>query len=400
MDTPVADIPASVPSEWNPFTDPWKPEHRDELINQAINSKEDHGSIGRYHWNVMPKQPIVDGDDPKRNAMTGLISRLLRQPRFKPLVLTYYAMLCNKLAQHPMLSFHYHRDLIVTLKGGNAHYYLVRDMPNVDNNLFQFTDTDICVWIRPNLPVALFESIRFQVELVVSQTMSQYKRALDQVLFFTKPVEGSMFDLNMVAAFKKAMNEEIHAVNEVDKVAFFSPFEDDDEEKNIRNLCSKNSCMYADSKVQENCIVRIELPHKDRCERIPWAKSPLPMSINTLNFKRDKEGQLIGNFSLYRLKFHMLAAQLDEEGGLEQKEKVAADFLDVVILRQDDAELDHFWANGRTVCVFDPDVNIWLCVPDLVTTIDELRRILDVYENIPSKREKRQAKLDFLESML
>lgn len=378
----------------NPNIDPWTPADRDSFIALAINSEDDHGSKGRYHYNVMPRQPIVDGEDIKRQEITDLLSEILSMPQFRCIPLHYYGMLCNKLAQHPMLCYHMNRDVVVTLKGGNAHRYLVASYDKLDDELFKFSDTDICVWINPELNEGLFESVRYQVELVIRQTMSQYKRLLDQLMFYNKPVENSVFSPELIADFKATLNSMITEVQNVKDVTFYSPFEADE----VRNQCSKNSCIYLDSKVREDCMVRIEVPHLDKCERIPLGKSPLVMSQNTVKFLRDGE-KMVGNFSLYRLKMHMLAAQLDEEGGLEQKEKIPADFLDVVVLRRDDAELVHFWTHGRTINVFDHDIHMWITVPDLQTTINELKRILEVYENIPAKRAKRVAKLEFFEKL-
>jgi len=81
-------------------------------------------------------------------------------------------------------------------------------------------------------------------------------------------------------------------------------------------------------------------------------------------------------------------------------EKVASDFIDVCVNDKDDAELLHFWNDGKTLDVYDMDVGIMIKIADIETSIAELERILTEYVCPQQKREKREQKLKVLKSIL
>jgi hypothetical protein len=200
-------------------------------------------------------------------------------------------------------------------------------------------------------------------------------------------------DADMASRFKEAFTTRLNLID-VDDV-IMSPFEGE-----VYEACSKPSFVLTESKSHKECVVRVEVPHFEHCERIPLRPSPLICSFNeTIDFMRDGEsGDKIGKFNLYRLKFNVLWGHLDEDGNIEEEERITADFIDVCVPAQDDAELLAFWESGRCVSVWDADVGFYVCVPDRETCIEELERILYEYESVDSKREKRERKLTALKA--
>jgi hypothetical protein len=373
----------------------WTPETRNEFIAEAINSDKSKGNRGGYFFNVLPKlENVVEVEDVKRIKVTEILAEIVNKREYKPIIMGFYHMLFQKLACHPYIGCHFMRDVILLIKGSNAHRYLVKD-----KSAFPFSDTDIVVCINPNLCKPLFENIKNQVEITVKQTLSQYKRILDHFLFLHKHYDNDFINMEMTDAFKEAFTKHLYESNdEIPEGILMSPFATDD----VRNSCSKNSFLLTNSRVQDNSVVRIELPHFDRCERIPLRKTPLICSFNeTIDFKRDGDcGDKAGKFNLYRLKMNVLCVHSDEEGKIVKEERVPADFIDVSVPYQEDAELAHFWQHGRFVNVFDVEVGMWIAIPDLATSIAELERILRNYTSVDYKKEKREKKLAVMKAAL
>lgn len=374
--------------------DPWTPEDRNAFIKEAIYANErKKGYKGTYHYNVMPKLDAgVEVEDPRRSAVTDVLAETLYQPHFKSIALDFYGLLCHKVMTHPMLGFHINRDLIIMMKGSNAHMY-IKHLWNISDpeDVFKNTDTDFVICINPHLPKHVFYEIKRQVEIVVKQALSQYKRTLDHAFFLNKQLDQDAFDPRMIQDFKTEFGN-ILATVDVEGAVLLSPFESDD----IRNKASRNSFFITNSKVQENSVVLVEVPHFDKCERIPLRKTPIFCSFNeTIDFKRDGQDKK-GHFNLYRLKINVLCQHLDDDGEVVKDERIPADFIDVSIPDIDDVELVYFWTRGRSLNYYDMDVNMWITIPDLETVVAELKRILTEYECSEQKKAKREAKLAIL----
>lgn len=374
--------------------DPWTPEDRNEFINEAIYSAErKKGYKGTYHYNVMPKLDSgIEIEDPRRSAVTDVLAETLYQPRFKIIALDFYGLLCHKVMNHPMLGFHMNRDLIIMMKGSNSHMYIKNLWNIIDNEeVFKNTDTDFMICINPFLPKHAFYEIKKQVEIVVKQSLSQYKRTLDYAFFLDKQLDQHTFDPRMIQDFKTEFNNILSTVN-VEGAVLHSPFENDE----IRNRCSRNSFLITNSKVVDNSVVLVEVPHFERCERIPLRKTPIFCSFNeTIDFKRDGHDKK-GVFNLYRLKMNVLCKHFGDDGEFIKDERVPADFIDVSIPDIDDVELVYFWTRGRSLNYYDNDVNMWITIPDLETVVAELKRILTEYDCSEQKKVKREAKLAIL----
>jgi hypothetical protein len=374
---------ASPPAAGTPVVgmEPWTPAMRNQFIADAVASDEKHGYRQGYQFKVYPKQERgVDQDDPRRAAVTEALAATVYKPQYKRLVISFFTLLQNKLATHPIIGNLYNQAFVLMIKGSNAHTYLNGGI----SDIFKISDTDIVICINPFLERMVFDHIKSQVEIAVRQAMSQYKRILDHVLFLNKPFESDMLAGVDIDGFKAAVNEAVAALDD-EAYTFLSPFAGIEE----RNKASRHSFLITNSTGNDNSVVMVEVPHFDKCERIPLRKTPLFCSFNeTIDFNRDGVSKK-GKFNLYRFKMNILCCE-DEN---DRMEKVPADLIDVSIPDKEDVELLYFWARGRSVNIFDKDCGVWVTIPDLETCIQEVKRILVEYESTDFKREKRQAKL-------
>lgn len=377
--------------------DPWTPSKRDAFVQSAVDSKEMKGREGPYFFNVLPKVDTATTDeDPRRSLLTDALAHVIYgRDAYRGVSLCFYDLLLKKMMAHPLLSMHMFHNIVVLIKGSNAHAYFV---PNSD--LFRHSDMDLSVCINPNLQQKMFDEIMVQVEIVVRQAISQYKRTLDHMLFLNKPIDGTFMSPEDIAEFKKEVCMALAQLEspppaDTHRVEFVSPFEDDA----FRNACSRNSFLLTNSKGHEHSVVRVEVPHFSKCERIPLRKTPLFCSFNeTIDFVRDGVERK-GRFNLYRLRMNHLCVHYNAEGKVIKEEKVAADFIDVSVPDKEDAELVYFWKHGRSMNLYEPALGFWVEVPDLQTCISELERILTQYESVPSKKEKREKKLEALKKV-
>lgn len=378
--------------------DHWTPDMRNAFIDEAINSDKQRGTKGPYGFKVFPKVEDVSNheEDPRRASVTDVMSSTLYMPKYKKIVMRVYMDLCHKLATHTYIGHEFNRNFVVMLKGGNAHIYLA-EMYRIKDDVFKSSDTDICVAINPFLPVDMFDYIKQQVEIVGKQVFSQYKRSLDHQLFLHRPLENDMMDSGVIADFMSDFNKNLSNLSgSYDNTIFSSPFESDE----MRNKCSRNSFLIVNSKGREDSVVRVEVPHFERCERIPLRKTPLFCSFNeTIDFKRDGI-EKVGKFNLYRLKLNVLAQTFDQEGEIDKEDRIPADLVDMSVPDITDAELINFWMHGRSLNVFDKDIGVWVSIPDIITVISELKRILEEYESCDSKKEKRMRKLLLFQNAL
>jgi hypothetical protein len=378
--------------------DHWTPADRNSFIMEAVNEPlRTRGYKGTYQYSVMPKlEGGVDNEDPRRTAVTETLSETLYVPKNKHIVLNLYYLICQKLMTHQYIGHEFNRNFVVLLKGSNAHVYLAKMHGLGGAAAFKNADTDIIVVINPYLSPDVFYNIKYQVEIVVKQVLSQYKRSLDHALFLDSPFD-SMINQEVAEEFKKEFTMNLTEI-EVENAQLKSPFESNV----IRNKCSRNSFFITPSQAQENSVVLIEVPHFDKCEKIPLRKTPLFCSFNeSIDFKRDGPGGTkIGKFNLYRLKLNVLCECFDSTGKLVKEEKIPSDFVDVSVPDMTDVELHYFWSRGRSMSVYDEDVNMWVAIPDLYTVVMEIKRILTEYESNEAKKAKRMAKLSMLERFL
>jgi hypothetical protein len=362
---------------------------RNELIEEAVTSTVPFGGDGVYKWRVFEDDSENNAnatkcaDDPRRTTATRIFSEAMHA-HAKRLALGAYHHLVQKLRSNPVIGSRIFHDVVVMLKGSNAHLYYNN---RVVDETFNVSDSDIVVCILNTLPPDVFAMIKHQVEISVRQTLSQYKRLLDQMLFLA---DASVPDEPDVATFKKEFTSAVEAVKTLDngedlEGEFISPFRDTES----RNKCSRYSFLITNSKVSANKVL-VHVPHYDQCERIPLRKTPMFTSVNnSLDFERNANATgCKGKFTLHRMKMNIIHRRPD---GYD--DKVPIDFLDISVPDRDDEELKHFWEQGMYVSVFEPTMNLWVAIPDLPTCISELQRILDDYDSTEPKREKRMRKL-------
>ncbi len=384
---------------------PWTSIDRNLFIKKAVEESVDlRGCKGNYWFNVMPKTTGVmeslDEDD-KRSKITEALANSIynSNPKFQSISLKVYEMLMFKINNNPNLSRFDISNIMVVIKGSNAYAMLVATYQNEDiRKTFPWSDLDMVILINPNLPDAEFYRIKNIVHTLVVQTISQLKRTLDHMLFLDRPINDSFLTKEEVEEFKSHFDNELN-MRSTDTEKFVSPFTSD----SIRNACSRNSFVIVDSVGHENSVVRVEVPHFDKCECIPLRKTPLFCSYNdTLNFNRveNSSGQLTANFSLYRMRFNTIVVVADDGSDDIKEERCTADFIDITIASKEDCELVDFWRHGRCVMVWHPYINTWTAIPDMQTCVYDLYKMLYVYQCPTNKIVKRQQKYAVMQKLL
>ena len=369
--------------------DPWTAETRNEFIKFAIGTDEKKGQRGPYHFNTLSKVNGNDAEDYRRVLVTEALAKTIytKKPAYRRLALGFYYTLSQKLSTNVNTGPYMGADIILMMKGGNAYAFVTEEKFPED---FQFSDLDVNVNINPHLPKDVFNYLERSVRIVVLQTISQYKRVLDHMLFLNRPIDDIILDEQSIAEFKKDYNDALKDIVLPNGAELMSPFESDV----VRNYCSRNSFLITNSAVKEDGVMKIELPHFERCERIPLRKTPVFCSYNqTIDFVRDAtQDECQGHFDLYRIRFNNRYIERDPDGCIIKEERVAADFIDVSIASQNDAELLDFWKHGKCLYINEKHSNIWIMVPDIMTCILDLYKMLNVYECPDGKRQKREQK--------
>lgn len=373
--------------------DPWTSEDRNDFIKHAINSDAQKGYKNYYQFSTFPKVNGNEIEDYKKSLITKALAKTIYKtnPIYRTISLEFYNMLVHKIAINPYIGSHLGTNIIVLCKGSNAYAYVTGEKFEED---FPFSDLDIVVYINPNLPDKFFQELETNVKIIVLQTLSQYKRLLDHMFFINnnKAVD-SLFDNATIASFKADYNKILSEIVLPDNAYLVSPFESDE----VRNFCSRNSCILTNSNVKENTVVRVEVPHYERCERIPLRKSPMFCSYNeTIDFNRDKENNLRGHFDLYRIRFNNKYIEKNDNGEILKVSSITADFIDVSIASKNDAELIDFWNKGICLSIYDKYTNIWLTVPNINSCITDLYKMLTIYECPEGKKQKRMQKMQKL----
>jgi hypothetical protein len=377
----------------------WTPQMRNEFISDALHSEEDRGSVGPYWFNVLSKTHKPDEESLKKaNVTSALMNTIFTNPEYRVIGLKMYEILINKIIHNSFTRYHYQKNIVVLLKGGCSYSYLIEKHED-----FPYSDIDIIIYINPNLPKDIFTNIKNTLSTIVLQTISQYKRAMDS-MFFTNRIAGNCNKQNnelflsdeLITSFKADYKEALQSVS-TDDCTYLSPFD----KVEYRNAASKHSYIIADSENKEDAVVRIEVPHFENCERIPLKRTPLFCSYNrTIRFNRipSSDKEVIGSFDLYRIRFNNLYLYKETENVEETmyRENATADFIDISIPDIDDAELIDFWRYGHSEIVNDPFSNIWIMVPNIETMINDLHKMLFVYECPEAKREKREKRYKHL----
>jgi hypothetical protein len=289
-------------------------------------------------------------------------------------------------------------DVVVQIKGSAAYQY-IQCIASRDRDLLPGGDVDIAVYINPHVDRRKFDSISSAVHIIIMQTLSQYKRCLDHMFCIDQQQPNQIRDIFLddaqVADFKMELARHLPE-------DFRSPFEDIE----TRNKVSKQSFIIVDSSERKNDVMHIDIPHFEMCEKIPLRRSPFVCSHNrTISFDRCDDlvfGTLApengcGSFDLFRMKLNFLMNKKEIQGGRDY-ETVGAEFIDISVPRQCDAELHGFFDGtyDGTDVHWDGDIRCEMRVPTLDSAIEDLFRMLYVYVCPESKREKRRARYEKL----
>lgn len=370
----------------------WTHDDREAWIAEAISSDEERGHKNGHNFFHMKIEPGAYVDEDNRGFMTGCLADAIfnNSPVFKKLSLNFYGDLLQKVHENNFLAFNYNRgNFVIIVKGSNAYKLLLRGVEGnfPDVGKIEHSDLDIAVFINPYLHADLFARIRESMIICVSQVMSRYKKELDNMLFSAGYDGNGMWSVEDVAAFKAAYNEAVEDKGCDGEGYFVSPFQDD----LTRNECSRRSFLIRKNQ-EKGTTIRVEVPHLNKCERIPLKKTPFVVSHNnTISFIRDKDGFYNGEFDLIRLRLNNLLMT-------EAKSKVVpADFIDVSIPSHNDAQLYDFWQRrsiSRCVEIYDEDTSVCVIVPDLDECIHDLHMMLHVYDNNQIKVEKRKERIE------
>lgn len=375
----------------------WTHDDREAWIAQAISSDEERGVKDGHGFMHLKIEQGANFDEDNRGFLTGCLADAIfnNLPVFKKLSLNFYGDLLQKVNENSFLALNYNNgNFVVIVKGSNAYKLLLKGLennfPDVAN--IEHSDLDIAVFINPYLHNELFMKIRDSMVICVSQVMSRYKKELDNMLFSPSYDGNGMWSIDEVNAFKAAYNEAVEDKGNDEDGYFISPFKDNV----VRNECSKRSFLIRKNP-QKGSIIRIEVPHLSKCERIPLKKTPFVVSHNnTISFTRDKNGYYNGEFDLIRLRLNNLLIT-------EAKSKVVpADFIDVSIPSFNDAQLHDFWNRMsimRCVQVYDEDTSVYVIVPDLDECIHDLHMMLNVYDNNQIKVDKRKERMQLFLSI-
>ena len=390
--------------------DVWTPHMRDAWIEDAVHATKQRGYRGKnYKFFAMPKAlGGVQNESPIKDKLSQAMARTInhkseenRHP-FKQIPMRIFPRLVENLRRDNYLRALIDTgDLVVFIKGSAAYPYIA---PN-DPELRAGGDIDIGVYINPHINKTTFNITKMSTMRIVMQTLSQYKRCLDQMLFAedgignttktAKIIRDVFLDENQLGAFKT----EIEKALEETGFEFKSPFVN----TNVRNSVSRQSFIIADSLVNEEDVLHVDIPHFEMCENIPLKRTPLVCSHNrTIRFERCAADSVafgsispvraLGSFDLFRLKLNVMLTNTDNNTAT-----CSAEFIDITVPRQDDAELLEFFKKDGTsspptqIC-WDYELECEVRVPTVETAIADLFRILYIYACPESKMGKRYAR--------
>lgn len=378
--------------------DPWTALERDDFIKNALNSTEQKGQKGYYRFNVYPKLSgiSIDTEDIHKTRMTNALAHtvFMKNPEYRLIPLKFYDVLVQKIKTSAFVNEHFMSTFFVILKGSTAYNFLLQDTYVND---FPYSDMDIVIYINPFISSDLFNALRASLNSILLQVLSQYKRTIDHMLFLKRdnPVSSGFMNESTIEQFKTDLKTAFEEISDNNNT-YITPFESAE----IRNGCSKHSFVIRDSQAIENSVVRVEVPHFEKCERIPLRRTPLLASYNSsLNFKRENkiDADMKGEFDLYRLKLTCLHMSYDEEKNESKEHKISIDFIDVTIANKEDSELVDFWMHGRCIQLYETTTDIWVTLPDINTCLQDLYKMLFVYECPEYKREKRMRKYEIMQ---
>ena len=406
-------------------------EHADLIA--AAKAAPENGSLFGASWSLYPD--VIRGVDevnPQRQLMSDAWGEAVydpNHPEFARLGLEAYHQLATKLRINYGCG-----KVCVRVKGGNASAILMAQYMGIEESVkagFNFSDLDVDVLINPKLPKGEFDKIKDFVMQCVRQTLATHKRRIDRAFFKLREDDGETYYLLKNDAAKATFRERICEL--VGRV----PGAHSCLENTLhRNNGSSYSYLITKSHVPSEVIegemrrIKIEQPHLEKAERIPLGRAPTFITVNdTINGVRENGDKV--SFTLARIKMsnivdrvadkvklnlcvnddgHVCVAifmqmvklklRVNDDGHVcvtifTPYDKVGADFVDVWIGNQEDAELNSFEKRGGFDGMLTREVSAFgyqLIVPTLQECKLEYNKLLYMFDCPESKRPKRERK--------
>ena len=400
----------------------WTPTDRHDLVFEACMSSGigSKGRKGPYAYKVLPRQTQPQEQTSEKDFVTSALAKSIHDtPTLRKIALQLYENLQYKVSNHPATCGYAARHIRVIVKGGTAYSLLAA-------NAFPPSDLDIVILIDPILSSAVFNVLKSSVTTVALQTVSQFKRTLDHMFFPTSSTFHCNDKFLTTPDIELFKNKLTHALGErIEQQStdmYVSPLVG----KFERNTASRNSFLLTDSIMEKQAVVLVEVPHYERCQNIPLRKTPFFVSHNrSLCFHRRvsegtrdiecKNDEMMAKFDLIRLKMNIL--RCDANTGRPnhgRNSTIPAGMVDISIPDQTDHELTSFWTTERAfpgsqtvvlpVCVRkdeneNKDVKdakgistneyITVTIPTIDVLIDDLDKMLNVYDCPAFKQERR-----------
>lgn len=228
---------------------------RNQFINHAGMSFKKGGKMGAYQYKVNERIQHCQ-------ETTICLAELINS-KYRAILIYFYQTLDCKLGSNWATAEAYHkRQITISLRNEIGLKYALGDKSSLN---LPFSSFDILIGIEPSLPKTVFENLKTSATIIVSQTVSQYKRMLDSMFGFShKTMPFAIFNTSVIESFK---NDHIQSMPDYT----LSPFCDN----LIRNICSGYSSVIIESVVYDEKCVYVEVPHFEYCEKLPLNKSPI-----------------------------------------------------------------------------------------------------------------------------
>ena len=420
-------------------------EHSELLV--AAKAATENGKLHGANY-ILYKDEVrgVDNVNPLRQSMSDAMGSAIydiRHPKHAKLGLSFPYELGYKLRKYTYKPFGQKQKVVMMIKGGFAAAIQMGRIMGPEAAIaagFGFSDLDINVLVDPTLPKAEFDEIQTVMHVLVNQTMSVHKRRLDRTFF--KIREG---DREAHHFFDSDAEKEVFKALACSAVGIVDGAQSCLESDTIRNRGSNMSYLITSSDhpsvVNEGamCRVKVEQPHLVKAECIPLGRTPFYITVNdTINGNRDNGDKV--SFTLTRMKLSHIITKTDadwvkvslrvgrsasassaanaEEAEdaatsyssncnnsssdeyvtvsiFQPYEKVSADFIDVWVGNQDDADLIEFERRGGFNGALTEKVTAFGCdmvLPTLAECTLDYYKLLHVFTCPESKKEKRERK--------
>ena len=363
------------------------PEQREELLAAAKATTEKYGKLHDCHFKLMDVVTGAQEVSKDRQDMTQALGNVIYGNGG---VFSGVSLACFHELYRRMYKFG-SENVKVVIKGANAIAFQCKDVP--------FSDLDIIVYINPSMSAEDFQAVYKEVSVICGQVISKHKQMLDRTFF--RPREGMDTFFNEVGqeAFKTSH------ILEMNKAGMTSCFVSSE----IRNASSANSIYITKSLACEDKVVRIDMPHYEKAERLPLDHTPVFCSINDTIRKKDTETGRITDLTLFRIKWGSIIevdttddslSESSESGGTTAS-RIAADFVDITVLNQDDSELKDFFKRGgfrpRSPLTAFVNWGYWkLTCSSISECIVDLQKGIDLFDCPETKKDKKRAMILFL----